>query len=192
MKLKINFHQGADSGDWSREDDAALRFWNRIFTALAVVVVLASVVGLRAPTLELGAPVPSGFALWFLLCLAYPVLGIVGLFNLILGTQDSALMQFLVRDHQVMTVVIIDFLTLSGVWAAGRFWMLRRFGGRKLRIVANFATILLGWGIFQLLVFGILSIWHTGGFEPLHKNMRHDEPERVIVVNPATESGGKK
>lgn len=192
MKLKINFHEGPDTGDWSREDLASLRFWNRVIAALAVVVLLASAVSIHAPMLELGEPVPGGFALWFLLCLAYPVLGLLGLVNMILGTGDSELMRFLVRDHQVMTVVAIDFLTVFGVWATGRFWLIHRFGGRKLRIAANFVAIMTGWGIFQLLAFGILSTWHIGGFEPLHRNMKHEEPERVIVVNPATDPAAKK
>ncbi len=186
MKNKIKFHQGSESGDWSREDSAAIRYWNRILLLLGIVIAIASIVSLRAPQLELGSPLPEGFVLWFMLCMAYPVLGLLGLINMLFGTQDSTIMRFFTHDHQILTLVVIDLLTTLVIWALGRYWALRKLGAVKLRIGGNFLLILGGWGIFQLLLFGISSVWQGGGFQPLHGHLKQEEPEKVILVEKDT------
>ena len=187
--MKIRYRKGAESGDWSREEGAAIRRWNRICMALAVVFALAALVGSRAEALELGQPDPNGFALWFLLCCAYPVLGVLGLVNLLVGVQDSAWMRFLTQDHQILGLFLLNWVTLAILWGVGRWRGLRWLGAEKLRVAANFVGILLGWGILQLLFFGVSSIWNSGGFQPLHSHLRTEEPDKVIVVDAADVPG---
>ncbi len=181
--MRIRYRKGAESGDWSREEGAAIRRWNRICAALAVVFALAALVGGRAEVLELGQADPNGFALWFLLCCAYPVLGVLGVVNLLFGVQNSAFMRFLTQEHQVLGLFLLNWATLVILWGLGRWRGLRWLGAEKLRVAANFMGILLGWGVLQLLFFGVSSVWSSGGFQPLHGHLREEEPDRVIVVD---------
>ncbi len=182
MKMQIKYHKVAEYGDFGKEELEAISFWHKICAALAAVLFLSLLVGMRTRNIELGESSPAGFAHWFLLCCAYPVLEIAGLVNMLAGVQDNWFMQFVTGDNQVMGVFCIDIVTLAVIWALGRWLGIRAIGAEKLRVVANFLAIILGWGVFQLMLFGIVTVWHGGGFTPLHNNLREEDPEKVIVV----------
>ncbi len=171
MKMQIKYHKPAEYGDLGGEEWAALRYWHKICIILAVVIALAGYLGLRAE-MDLSVANEEGFAHWFLICCAYPVLSILGLINLVFSTHDSAIMQFITREHQVWGVLIIDIATLVVIWATGRWIGIRVLGAEKLRIVANFLAIIAAWGILQLSLLGIITIWDDGGIDHLHDKLK--------------------
>ena len=140
-----------------------------------------ALIAYRAAPPDLSSHAPGGFVLWFLTCCAYPMLGIVGVINWIFGTQDGALMRFLTVEHPVFGLWILDFVTVLAVWGIGRLCALRRETVPSLRIAGNFLLILIGWGVFQMMLFGIASVREFGGFPakerpaaqaPAHKSIR--------------------
>lgn len=134
---------------------------------------------------ELGAPYPPGFALWFLLILAYVPLEIVGLVNWFLGMSESSWMTFLTVEHQALGMGIFNLALLAVIWGGIRFWLSRRYGINLLRTAGTFVTIFLVWGLFQLLCLAGVTIWDRGGFTPLHRHLHRPlAPEKVIVVEP--------
>ncbi len=183
--MKIKYHKTAEVGDLDREELAAVGFWHRICALLGIVIALAAAVGYYGggPEMELGSSAPAGFACWFLLCCAYPVLGVLGLVNMFFGTHDTEFMRYVTQENQVAGVFLIDIVSLAVIWLAGRWAGIRAIGAEKLRIAANFLAILAGWGILQLLLFGAVTIWGKGGFDPLHRNLNSVRPEKVTAVS---------
>lgn len=189
MKLKIKYRHAKDRGEWSRKEKTTLDLWNRICLALALIMGVCTLVGYgSARIIDLGQPNPEGFVVWFMLCCAYPVLSLLGLINSILGSQDSTLMRFLVQEHQLLGLALINGSTLLLLWLGGRFAALRWLGALPLRVAAHFLMIIAGWGLFQLFLFGASAIWQSGGFQPLHANWRRIEtvqPRPVPAAPPA-------
>ena len=163
MKLNITYRRGGESGEWSSEESEAVSRWNRAALALLVVFVLAALIAASGESLSFEAGNARGFVGWFLFCCAYPLLGLCGLANTLLGTADSSLMEAMHR-HPVAGLLILNVLTYGAIWLAGRLAGPRWLGAAKLRIAANFLLILVCWGLFQLLLFGTATIWERGGF----------------------------
>lgn len=170
----------------SRRGRERLRKANRRFdlcaAALALLILIAMAICFRQEY-ELGSNQPSGFAMWFLLFLAYLPLELVGLVSWLFHAQDSSLMQFLVYHNPPLGLGIFDLGLLAVVWAVIRFYCSRRYGANWMRTAATFLTILVAWGAFQLGCVAAVLIWRGGGFSPLHRHLQREaEPEKVIVV----------
>ena len=160
--MKIRYLRGGEADEWTSAEAQTLRRWDIIALALAGLIAALALIAARTAPADLSGHAPGGFVLWFLLCCAYPMLGIAGVVNWMLGTQDCALMQFLTVSHPVLGLWIFDTATVLAVWGIGRLCALRREAVPTLRIAGNFLLILIGWGVFQLLLFGIASVRQYG------------------------------
>ncbi|MBS1372363.1 MAG: hypothetical protein HPZ91_20665 [Lentisphaeria bacterium] len=170
----------------SRRGRERLQKANRRFDicagALALLIVIAMLICFRQEY-ELGSNQPSGFAMWFLLFLAYLPLELAGLVSWLFQAQDSSLMQFLVHRNPPLGLGLFDLGMLAVIWAVIRFYCSRRYGVNWVRTASTFLTILAAWGTFQLGCVAAVLIWRGGGFSPLHRHLqRETEPEKVIVV----------
>lgn len=183
MKLKVRYLSGGEADEWTSADSQTLRRWDVIALALAGMISLSALIAYRTAPPDLASHAPGGFVLWFLTCCAYPMLGIVGVVNWIFGTQDGALMRFLTVEHPVFGLWILDFVTVLAVWGIGRLCALRRETVPSLRIAGNFLLILIGWGVFQMMLFGIASVREFGGFPA---------KERPAAQAPAAESPAQR
>lgn len=179
MKLKVRYLSGGEADEWTSAETQILRRWDVISLALAGLISLLAVIASRTAPPDLAGHAPGGFVLWFLLCCSYPMLGIVGVANWVLGTQECALMRFLTAEHPVFGLWVFDFVGVFAIWGIGRLCALRRRSVPSLRIAGNFLLILIGWGVFQTLLFGIASVREFGGF-PVK--------ERPAAKAPAAES----
>lgn len=161
------------------------RRWDQFSLLLAGCVALAAALG-RHHALELGTPSIYGFLHWFLLCLAYPALELVGLMNLVLGIPDNPMTRYFL-SREVLALALVDLATLAAVWALFRFYLGRRFGVQCLRVAGNFLLIVLCWGGLQLSLFLGGYLWSNGGFSQFHENL--EEPSAVA---PDTQSRAAK
>lgn len=187
--MKINYRRGTESGGVSWEEGAAARRWNRVCAALVVVFVLAASAGAGSGTgMDFGSPDPAGFALWFLYCCACPMLWLLELLRRVSGVQNSETLRLL-AEHQVLGCLVLDLLSVSLLWILLRWRGLRWLGADRMRVAANFMGILLGWGVLQLLCWGVAAVW-TGGGDPRPLRIRCGQEEhRCSVPDPAGPRG---
>ena len=94
--------------------------------ALGISIVLEVICTMGQPY-ELGQSASTGPALWFLLILAYVPLELIGLLNWCFGWQNTALMHYLVNEHQTLDMGGFDLAMTAAVWALIRFWSGRRY-----------------------------------------------------------------
>ncbi len=157
-----------------------------ILCGILGVTILIATVCCSGQAYELGNPHPAGFALWFLLILAYVPLEIVGLLNWSFGMSESCWMYFLTVEHQALGMGIFNIVMLLLIWGIIRFWLSGRYGIKLLQVSGTFVMIFLCWGVFQLLCLAGVTIWDRGGFAPLHRHLHRPEmPEKVILVDVA-------
>jgi|GEM_PF-2027904 hypothetical protein len=161
----------------------ARRSWDIVCGLTGLLIVCSVLICFREPY-EIGEPTMHGFPLWFLVFLAYPVLLLLSVFNVIFRLDDSMLVNYVVFNNQAIGLGVIDLLTLLAIWAVVRFGMLRFFGSRWVQVASNFMLLVAGWGIAQLFYFLMVFLWNSGGFEPLHHHLEDPQPEpkNVIVV----------
>ena len=153
-----------------------------LVSGLLLVVIVIAMFCSCGEAYELGRAHAPGFAIWFLLFIAYVPLALVGGINWMFGIQDNFMMRFLL-ENQALGMGIFDLVLVIVVWAVIRFWLGRRYGANFIAAAGNFLLMLLVWGVFQLLCLGVVTIWERGGFSPLHRHLeREAEPERVIVI----------
>ena len=164
MKLKVRYLSGGEADEWSSAESQTLRRWDVIALVMAGMISLTALIAYRAAPPDLSSHAPGGFVLWFLTCCAYPMLGIVGVINWIFGTQGCALMCYLTAEHPVFGLWLFDTVSVLAVWGIGRLCALRRETVPSLRIAGNFLLILIGWGVLQMMLFGIASVREFGGF----------------------------
>lgn len=162
------------------------RNWDIICALTGLLIVCSVLVCFREPY-EIGEPTMHGFPLWFLVFLAYPVLLLLSVANMIFSLDGSLLVKYVVYGNQAIGLGVIDLVTLLAIWAIVRFVMLRFFGSRWVRVCGNFMLLVAGWGIVQLFYFLMVFLWSSGGFEPLHHHLEDPapEPEKVIIVKEA-------
>ncbi len=157
------------------------RSWD-VICALTGLIIICSVLVCFRESYDIGEPAMHGFPLWFLLFLAYPILLIFSIVNVIFGGSGSALVTYVVHGNQAIGLGIIDFLALVVIWAVIRFLILRFFGSRWVQVCCNFMLMIAGWGIIQLFYFLMVFLWHSGGFEPLHHHLKEPEPPPAQIT----------
>lgn len=191
MSEKRKFRSREPLSRRSRERmERALRRLDLLCGALGLTIVIATLCCLGREY-ELGVPHPPGFALWFLLVLAYVPLEIIGLLNWMFGMSESGWMTFLTLEHQALGMGVFNLLMLAVIWGVFRFIIGKRYGVETIRIVNTFLTIFLVWGLFQLACLAGVTIWARGGFSPLHRHLhRPSPPEKVILVDAAHPAPG--
>ncbi len=155
-----------------------------IICALTGLIIICSVLVCFRETYEIGEPAMHGFPLWFLLFLAYPVLFLLSIVNIIFGGSGSTVVTYVAHGNPAIGLGIVDFLALVIIWAVIRFLILRFFGSRGVQVCCNFMLMIAGWGIIQLFYFLMVFLWHSGGFEPLHHHLAEPElkPSQVIAA----------
>lgn len=160
----------------------ALRYFDRSCLFLLLVLLAAFLVCYGKPY-ELQAAVSHGHAVWFLLLVAYPVLGLLGLINVLLGTSDAPIVLYFTVRQPIFGLILADVVYLLLLWL-----ILRRrgggwFGPGGLHAAGNFVLIVACWGIFQLFLSGVMFLWNSGGLTPFYP---HDPPAAAAPVQPAT------
>ena len=60
--------------------------------------------------------------------------------------------------HPVLMLWAMDFLTVLVIWGIGRLCAFRRESVPALRVAGNFLLIVIGWGVFQLTLFGVAQL----------------------------------
>ncbi len=163
MKLKIKYLRGGEADEWTSNEEHILHRWDMIALILAGLITLTALIVSRTGHAPLSGSEPAGFVIWFLTCCSYPMLGVIGIVNWIMGAPESRVIRFLTLDHPAPGLWILDFLTVLVIWGCGRLCGLRRDVVPRLKIAGNFLLILIGWGVFQLLLFGIGAVWQNGG-----------------------------
>ncbi len=158
MKLKVKYLRGGEADEWTSAESIVLRRWDIIALGLAGLFSLAALIAWRTAPAVLNAPDASGFVLWFLLCCAYPMLGITGLIGWVAGESFMQGFHTFSAAHPVTTLWALDLLTVAAIWGIGRLCALRRQAVPAIRIAGNFLLILIGWGVFQLMLFGIAQL----------------------------------
>ena len=148
-------------------------------SALLMVIVLLAMIWGFGREYDLGKNTFHGFADWFLLIMAYPLLIIGSLVNVVTGSR-------------------LDFITgreavVLGCGAAAvvfSVWLIIRIIGRirndiqLFKVAANFVRLFFFWGLFQLICGLAMLIWSNGGAShTLHKHLhRPAAPEPVMIV----------
>lgn len=175
--------------DSSASRRKARKIWDVICLLMGFVIICSVLVCLREEY-EIGEPAMHGFPLFFLVFLGYPFLELISIFNVIWGQEGSALVQFVIYDHQALGLGIINFASLIVCWALVRFLGLKIFGSHWVNVCSNFMMIFVGWGILQLLFYLMVFLWDSGGFSQLHTHLEdpEPEPEKVIIVDPKSMS----
>ena len=158
MKLKVKYLRGGEADEWTSAESIVLRRWDFIALGLAGLFSLAALIAWRTAPAVLNAPDSSGFVLWFLLCCAYPMLGITGLIGWVAGENFMQGFHTFSAEYPVATLWVLDMLTVTAIWGIGRLCALRRQAVPGIRIAGNFLLILIGWGVFQIALFGIAQL----------------------------------
>ncbi len=162
----------------------ARRTWDVICLMMGVVIICSVLVCFREEY-EIGEPTMHGFPLFFLVFIGYPFLELISIFNIIFGLEGSPMVQFVIHDHQVLGLGMINLTGLAVFWAVVRFVCLKMFGSIWVTVCSNFMMIFTGWGILQLLFYLMVFLWGHGGFAPLHNHLEETEPEpeKVVIVD---------
>ena len=158
MKLKVKYLRGGEADEWTSAESIVLRRWDFIALGLAGLFSLAALIVWRTAPAALNVPDVSGFVLWFLLCCAYPMLGITGIIGWVAGEDFMQGFHTVSAAHPVTVLWAMDLLSVAVIWGIGRLCALRRQAVPGLRVAGNFMLILIGWGVFQLMLFGIAQV----------------------------------
>ena len=168
MKMKITYHRGGDSGEWTSEEHDAIRRWDRMCALLTGIFLLSAAAGLTADGFSLRPESPACFTNWFLFFCSFPMLALTGLCKL----DQIAWVQLMLEQHMLWAVLGASVLSLILLWILGRFLLIRWMGAEKLNVAGNFLLILAGWGIMQLMIFGTTVLWRYHSLNP-------DQPAQV-------------
>lgn len=158
----------------------AIGYFDRCCFLLFLVLLGAFLVCYGKPY-ELQEAVSHGHAVWFLLLFAYPILGFLGLVNVLLGTADAPIMRYFTIDNPILGLILADITYLFLLWLIIRRRGLTWFGSNGMRAAGNFVLIVAFWGVFQLFLSGIMFLWNSGGMTPFHP---HDPPAAAAPADP--------
>lgn len=158
MKLKVKYLRGGEADEWTSTESIVLRRWDFIALGLAGLISLTALIAWRTAPAALNTPDAGGFVLWFLLCCAYPMLGFAGILGILAGHGFAEGFDALAAAYPIGTLWALDLLTVLLIWGIGRLCALRRQAVPGIRIAGNFLLIVIGWGIFQMALFGIAQL----------------------------------
>ena len=158
MKLKVKYLRGGEADEWTSAESIVLRRWDFIALGVAGLFTLAALIAGQTVPAVLNAPDAGGFVLWFLLCCADPMLGITGMIGWVAGENFMQGFHSASAAHPVAILWVMDLLAITVIWGIGRLCALRRQAVPGLRVAGNFLLILIGWGVFQLMLFGIAQV----------------------------------
>lgn len=158
MKLKVKYLRGGGADEWTSEESIVLRRWDWTALGLACLISLAALIAWRTAPVSLNTPAPGGFILWFLLCCAYPMLGFAGIIGCVAGEDFVRAFYSLAEARPVLALWGLDLFTVLVVWGIGRLCALRRQAVPTIRIAGHFLLIVIGWGVFQMMLFGIAQV----------------------------------
>ena len=162
MKMKIKYHRGGDSGEWTSEEHDAIRRWDRMCLLLSGIFLLAAAAGTSAAEFSLRPENPACFTNWFLFCCSFPLLAVTGVCEL----DQIHWVQIFLEQHMLLSVLCASLFSLLVLWGAGRFLLLRWLGAERLHVAGNFLLILAGWGVRQLFIFGSTVLWRYHSLNP--------------------------
>lgn len=158
MKLKVKYLRGGEADEWTSAESIVLRRWDFTALGLAGLFSLAALIAWKTAPAVLNAPDSGGFVLWFLLCCAYPMLGLAGLIGWVAGASFMQGFHEISAAHPVLMLWSMDFLSVLVIWGIGRLCAFRRESVPALRVAGNFLLIVIGWGVFQLMLFGVAQL----------------------------------
>lgn len=168
----------------------ARRQWD-FLCGLTGIIIVVTVFSCFNHPFELSQSNAHGFSLWFLLFCAYPFLWLISVFNAIIGIDGAELIKSIIDNgYHAIALGIVDFSALLVIWLLVRFWFMRAFGVKWVRICSGLVMAYAGWGIFQLSLYLMLLLWNNSGFKSLHSYSKESEPPSVIK-NTLSETSGK-
>ncbi len=163
----------------------ARRQWD-FLCALTGVIILVSVLFCLNQEFELNQSNSQGFLLWFLLFCAYPFLWLISVFNIIFGIDGPGMMDFITSNgYQAVALGIINFSALLAIWLLVRFWFLRAFGSKWVKVCSVLMMTYASWGIFQLSLYLMVILWNNSGFEAFHTQKSEPLPAMTVVPESA-------
>lgn len=164
----------------------ARRQWD-FLCALTGIIILVSVLLCLNQEFELSQSNTHGFSLWFLLFCAYPFLWLISVFNSIVGIDGPGMMNFIAENgYQAIALGIVDFGAILVIWLLVRFWFMRVFGSKWVKVCSFLLMTYAGWGIFQLSLYLMVVLWNNSGFEAFH-SQRSEPPSAIKKVSPETD-----
>ncbi len=179
-KKNRNFIKASDT-----KKRRAVQYFNRCCLLLMAVVLVSFAVCSGRPY-ELQEASAHGPALWFLLLMAYPILGVLGLVNIIFGWGDTAVVEYFTVEHPALGLTLLNEIYLGAIWVLVRRRGLGWFGPGGIRAAGNFVLIMACWGAFQLFLVGLMMLWYAGGLSPFHPEARENSPAVVAKSGPAS------
>lgn len=158
MKLKVKYFRGGGADEWTSEESIVLRRWDWTALGFACLISLAALIAWRTAPVSLNTPAAGGFILWFLLCCASPMLGFAGIIGCVAGEDFVRSFYGMAEARPILVLWSLDFLTVLVIWGIGRLCALRRQAVPVIRIAGHFLLIVIGWGVFQLMLFGVAQL----------------------------------
>lgn len=158
------------NGALTNKQQNAMHRWNRVCLWMVLVLAVSAIAGQSGGMPDLQGPDAHGFPYWFLLCCAYPALEILSLINIVFGSHNSVIVTVLTRERTVIALTVVNVICVIAVWYFVRGYLFRKFGTFALKVAFNLMLMLLCWGVMQLVLFGMYTLWQGGGFKVLHES----------------------
>lgn len=156
---------------------------------LAGIIIVISVLSCFNQNFELSQSNMHSFPLWFLLFCAYPFLWLISVFNSITGINGQELTKFILDNgYHAIALGLVNFSALLMVWLLVRFWFLRAFGAKWVKVCTVLMMTYAGWGVFQLSLYLMLLLWNNGGFGSLHdyaQESKIESQEQITKIEKA-------
>lgn len=159
---------------------------------LTGIIILISVLICFNQSFELNQPNTHGFLLWFLLFCAYPFLWLISVFYTISGINGPELMKLIFDNgYQAIALGIVNLSALLIIWLVVRFWFFRAFGVQWVRVCSFLMLTYASWGIFQLSLYLILSLWNHSGFKSWHHSDSKESESPSVIQSALSVTSGK-
>lgn len=145
----------------------AIIFFNRCTLFLLLVIIASLAICFEQPY-ELERPSVHGPALWFLHLAAWPLLFLPGVVTSLTGSGNTEFMKYLIDDNPALILTMLALLLLCIIYLVFRRYGVSWFGIGGLKAAGNFMLIFAVWGVFQLLICGIIVLQDTNTLIPFH------------------------
>ena len=145
----------------------AIIFFNRCTLFLLLVIIASLAICFEQPY-ELERPSVHGPALGFLHLAAWPLLFLPGVVTSLTGSGNPEFMKYLIDDNPALILTMLALLLLCIIYLVFRRYGVSWFGIGGLKAAGNFMLIFAVWGVFQLLICGIIVLQDTNTLIPFH------------------------